>query len=180
MGTRFNLFPVVCDAHGVPWAEATVYILSRLEGVFRPNMGTYGRLADDLVAFRRFIDESGIDWTVFEKNKLRRPTYRYKGHLKLAVDANEVAATTARRRMGVVVAFYRWLREEGVLSPEHSPWKEADRYIEFSDARGAKVSKRVKTTDLAIKVPKAATPIRLKLMTAVGFDRCRRMSSVGF
>lgn len=158
MGTRFNLFPVVRDEHGVPWAEATVYILSKLQESVRPSMGTYIGMADDLAAFRRFVDDEGIDWTTFDQHKLRRPTYRYNGHLQTAVNAKEIAATTARRRMGAVVAFYRWLREEGVLIPEHTPWKESDRFIEFSDARGAKVSKRIKTTDLAIKVTKADDP----------------------
>jgi integrase len=158
MGTRFNLFPVVLDSSGVPWAEATVYILSKLEGSIRPSMGTYSGIANDLAAFRRFIDETGIDWTKFAKDKLRRPTYRYNGHLWLMVTAREIAATTARRRMGAVIAFYRWLRDEGVLVPDHAPWNESDRYIEFSDARGFKLFKQVKTTDLSIGVPKANDP----------------------
>lgn len=158
MATRFNLFPVVRDKHGIPWAEATVYILSRLQGTVLPTMATYKGVADDLSAFRRYIDETGIDWTTFGKNKLLRPTYRYNGHLSLAVGAGEIAATTARRRMATVVAFYRWLIEDGLISPEYTPWKESDRFLEFSDARGAKVTKRVKTTDLAIAVSKASDP----------------------
>lgn len=140
-----------------------MYILSRLEGKVRPVMRTYTGIAGDLAAFRQFIDEYKIDWTTFEKNKLRRPTYRYNAYLELAIDAQEIAATTARRRMGSVVAFYRWLQHEGVLSPEHPPWKESDRFVEFSGAQGARVTKRVKTTDLSIKVPKAADPYTMEI-----------------
>jgi hypothetical protein len=60
-GTRFNLFPVVLDATGVPWAVA----------------------------------------------------------------AGEIAASTAKRRMSAIIAFYTWLKNEGVLAPEHAPWKES-------------------------------------------------------
>jgi len=158
MGSRFNLFPVVRDEHGAPWAEAMVYLLSRLQGTVLPNMGTYKGVANDLAAFRQYIDETGIDWTAFGKNKLLRPTYRYNAHLILAVRAGELASTTARRRMAAAVAFYRWLIEEKVISPEHTPWKDSDRFIEISDGRGAKVTKRVKTTDVAIKVFKENDP----------------------
>lgn len=158
MGTRFNLFPVVRDGQGVPWAEAVVYILSKLEGNTSISMATYKGIADDLSAFRRFIDETGIDWTRFGKNRLQKPTYRYNGYLMLAVQAGKVAATTARRRMAAVVSFYRWLIEERVIVSEHSPWKESDRYIDFSNQHGAKVTKRVITTDLSIKVAKVNDP----------------------
>ncbi|HEY8022992.1 MAG TPA: hypothetical protein VIF60_00395, partial [Burkholderiaceae bacterium] len=31
MKSRFNFFPIVLDGSGLPWAEANVYILSRLQ-----------------------------------------------------------------------------------------------------------------------------------------------------
>jgi hypothetical protein len=65
-GTRFNLFPVVLDATGVPWAEATVYLLARMEGAIAPSMSTYASIADDLAAYHRFLDETGLDWPGFQ------------------------------------------------------------------------------------------------------------------
>jgi hypothetical protein len=62
---RFNLFLVVLDGDGVPWAEANVYLLSRIEGTVAPAMTTYASMAEDLAAYRRFLDERGIDWTHF-------------------------------------------------------------------------------------------------------------------
>lgn len=154
----FNLFPIVLGSDGAPWAEATVYLLSRLEGAVAPTMATYSSIADDLAAYRRFLDESKIDWTKFPIHKLSRPTYRYNGHLRLAVQAGDIAASTARRRMGTVVAFYSWLRAERVFTPEHPPWKESDRYIELKDIKGFKVTKQVTTTDVSIKAPKQIDP----------------------
>jgi len=157
-GTQFNLYPVVLDATGSPWAEAAIYLQARLEDVVAPAMATYAGLADDLAAFLRFIYESGLDWTYFPAQKQSRPTYRYNGHLRLAVDAGEIAATTAKRRMSSVISFYRWLKEEGVLSMAHAPWKESDRFVEIKDTRGLTFSKKVKSTDVSIRIPSQKDP----------------------
>lgn len=155
---RFNLFPVVLDCDGAPWAEANVYILSRLGDTAFPSMATFANIAEDLAAYRRFLDEAQIDWMLFPSQKLNRPTYRYNGYLKIAVGAGEIAAATAKRRMSAVIAFYKWLRDEDALVPENPPWKESDRYVHFIDAQGFKMSKSVSTTDISIHVPRQNDP----------------------
>ena len=155
---RFNLFPVILDDMGVPWAEANVYLLSRLTGSIAPAMSTYASIAEDLAAYRRFLDETRLDWLHFPSQKLSRPTYRYNGHLKSVVSAGEIATATAKRRMGAVIGFYNWLRLENVLIPEHTPWKEADRYIDIKDRHGFKFLKKVVTTDISIRVAKQHDP----------------------
>jgi integrase len=149
---------VVLGADGAPWAEATVYLLSRLEGAVAPVMTTYAGIADDLAAYRRFLDEAALDWLKFPAHKLSRPTYRYNGHLRLVVAAGEIAGSTAKRRMSTIIAFYNWLKSEGVLTLEHAPWKESDRYIELKDAKGFKFIKQVTTTDVSIRVPQQVDP----------------------
>ncbi|BDT60491.1 integrase [Massilia varians] len=158
MGTQFNLFPVVVDSNGAPWAEATVYLLSRLEGSLDPLMTTYSGIAKDLASFLQFIEESGTDWTYFPRRKLERPTYRYRAQLRLSVSAGEMAASTAKRRIGTVIAFYRWLQREGVLNIENPPWVDSDRYIQFTDSQGQRQSMKVRTTDLRISAPKTDDP----------------------
>ncbi|MCX4177508.1 MULTISPECIES: tyrosine-type recombinase/integrase [Paraburkholderia] len=153
MKHQFNLLPVVVDAAGAPWSEASVYLISCLEGTPAPSMATFASIADDLSAYRRFLDEYDVDWTKFPDNRLARPTYRFNGHLKFSIGASEIAAATARRRMGSVIAFYRWLAEEKVFTPANQPWAESDRYVEFSDKQGFRRTKVVKTTDLRINVP---------------------------
>jgi integrase len=157
-GSQFNLFPVILDSDGVPWAEANVYLLSRMMERVAPVMSTYSSIADDLVAYRRFLDDSAIDWTHFPSHKHNRPTYRYSGHLRLAVAAAEIAASTAKRRMSAVISFYTWLIHEGALTPSYPPWKATDRYIELKDTLGFKLSKRVTTTDISLRVPKQNDP----------------------
>jgi hypothetical protein len=155
---RFNLFPLVLDSNGAPWAEAVLYILSRLEDQIRPNMTTNSIIADDLAAYRQFLDEEGIDWMDFPAQKLRRPTYRFNSRLKLLIRIREIAAGTAKRRMSSVVGFYRWLAQDGLFKPAHEPWREADRYVQYKDSQGIEKVKRVATTDLSIHVPQQYDP----------------------
>ncbi len=155
---RFNLFPVILCADGAPWAEANMWILGLIEGAVAPSMSSYASIGEDLAAYRRFLDETSIDWLAFPSHKLQRPTYRFNGHLKHLIQSDEIAAATARRRMATVIRFYRWLQEEGVFVPEHTPWKESDRYIEFTDLHGFKRTKSVTTTDVSIRVAKQDDP----------------------
>ncbi|BBU32494.1 hypothetical protein BTHE68_62280 (plasmid) [Burkholderia sp. THE68] len=155
---QFNLYPLVLDSRGVPWAEANMYILSRLEGTLNPVMSTYAGLAHDLAAYLRFLEENGVDWLAFPAQKLSRPTYRFNGHLKFAIRAGEVSASTARRSMSSVVAFYRWLISEQVFTPENPPWKESDHYVQYTSAIGFRKIKKVVTTDVHVKVPQQDDP----------------------
>jgi len=155
---RFNLYPIVLDAEGMPWAEANVYLLSCIMESYPPSMQTYSSIANDLAAYRRYLDGSQLDWMHFPSHKLTRPTYRFSGHLKLAIASDEIARSTAKRRMSAIISFYRWLINEGVLDPAHSPWNDADSYIQLRDAHGYKFSKKVTTTDVSIHIAKQNDP----------------------
>lgn len=156
---QVNLFPAVLDSHGRPWAEANIYLMARMSQDARPVMTTYSSLADDLGAYRKFLDEYNLDWTKFPAQKLLKPTYRFRSHLKLAINTGELSTGTAQRRIGTVVRFYRWLiNDEKTLQPESPPWKESDKYLEFKNDFGASFSKKIKTTDISIKTPKQEDP----------------------
>ena len=113
----FPLFPVVRLVDGAPWAEANLWLIDTIEAKPSPNMLTFAIIADDLVAFRRYLDDEGVDWLMFPANKRQRPTYRYSASIRLAVQAGELSAGVARRRMGAVVRFYRWLMAEQASGP---------------------------------------------------------------
>ena len=154
----FNLFPIVLDSNGIPWAEAVIYILSRLKDTMHPIMGTYASIAEDLAVYRRFLDESGLNWSSFPTQKLMRPTYRFNGHLKLLTSSGEMAVSTAKRTMGTVISFYRWIQEEKLLVIDNPPWKETDRYIEIKNTQGFSNLKQINTTDLSISIPSQNDP----------------------
>ena len=154
----FPLFPVVRLADGAPWAEANVWLIDMMESKSSPNMLTFASIADDLAAFRRYLDDEGIDWLTFPANKRQRPTYRYSASIKLAVQAGELSQGVAKRRMGAVVRFYRWLMTEAGFRPANAPWVESDRFIEFKDQKGFGSVIEVKTTDLSISGRRAEDP----------------------
>lgn len=153
----YNLYPVILDAAGVPWPEANLYVLSRLVNALDPNIKTFHGIADDLAAYLRFLEEENIDYTEFPPLKFYRPTYRYRSYLTSKIEANELAVTTAKRRIGAVINFYKWLKEEGILST-NLLWKESDRYIQYKDQFGFNVNKKVKTTDISISISKQHDP----------------------
>ena len=155
---QFNLYPLVVDSRGTPWAEANVYLLDKMKNSLNVVMATYSNIASDLVAYRQFLDESNVNWIVFDKNKLCRPTYRYRAYLRTLINEGEISISTARRRMSTVIAFYRWLQSEGVLKPEFPMWKESDHYIDIKNQYGFSFTKQIKSTDVAIKVPNSKNP----------------------
>ena len=160
-GFNYNLFPVVLDRNSVPWDLGTLFILSRLEGETHPNMTTIQSLADDLGAYREWLDDQNNPNELlveFPKMKQRRPTYRYNGFLKRKIYAREIAPTTAKRRMGTVVAFYRWMMEEKLFEPENEPWQERSYLLAIKNTQGFSVTKRVTSTDLRIATPKTDDP----------------------
>jgi hypothetical protein len=154
----FPLFPVVRLADGAPWAEANLWLIDMMESKSSPNMLTFASIADDLVAFRRYLDDEGVDWLTFPANKRQRPTYRYSASIRLAVQAGELSPGVARRRMGAVVRFYRWLMAEAGFKPANAPWVESGRFIEFRDQKGFSSTIEVKTTDLSISGRRADDP----------------------
>jgi hypothetical protein len=102
---NYNLFPVVLDRGGVPWSLGTLYILSQLEAETNPIMTSYQSKADDLGAYKEWLDtQDRPDDLMFQfpKIKLRRPTYRYRGQLQRQIQAGEIAPATAKRRMGTL------------------------------------------------------------------------------
>lgn len=158
---NYNLFPIVLDRNGMPWALGTLYILAQLEGKSVPIISTFHSKADDLGAYREWLDAQqnpeSLIYT-FPKNKQRRPTYRYCGHLRLRIQAGEIRPTTAQRHMRTVVAFYRWLVEKKYFQPEYPLWEESQYQLTFKSAAGREIFKRITSTDLSIHAPKSNDP----------------------
>jgi integrase len=156
---NYNLFPVILDSAGKPWLLAAYFLLDKLEGQSRPNMKTYWSLADDLGAFREWLDQCANPEEMlfhFPSVKQQRVTYRYNGFLKAQISGQEVIkASTAKRRMATVTAFYRWLIDEKLFEPENSPWIDRSVRLSFKGRTGAVITKNAVTTDITIRVAKS-------------------------
>jgi len=142
----YNLFPVVLDRKSVPWALGTLFILSQLQAESRPVMATFHSRADDLGAFKEWLDgQENPELLLFNfpKAKLRRTTYRYRGFLQKQIQAREIGTGTAKRRMATVIRFYMWLVTNHYFTPEFPTWDD-----------GRQLSKIIVSTDLRIPDPK--------------------------
>lgn len=162
--SHYHRFPLVLCGDGSPWAEANLFLLHRLEKKVEPDMVAFGTVASDLAAFRRYIEESGIDWLEFPAQRYRRPTYRYRASLTIAIQACEIKDTVAKRRMAYVIQFYRWLMSSCHFTPAHSMWDEQDRYIDWKNDYGGSGTLHVVSTDVSIKIPKSEDPWSGKIM----------------
>lgn len=159
--SSYNLLPVILDRHSVPWQLGTLFLLSRIEAESSPNMATIKSLADDLGAFKEWLDshddpESLL--TSFPVMKLRRVTYRYRGSLKIRIETGEIAVSTAKRRMGTVVAFYRWMIDEKFFEPASPPWDEQTYSLGLKNSHGRIFKKTVRSTDLQFKTSSVEDP----------------------
>jgi len=95
-GFNYNLFPVVLDRYSVPWHLGTLHILSKLEAEPNPNMTTFQSRADDLGAYKEWLDQhDNPDEQLFDFRKLKRlrPTYRYRGFSRHQRYAEEISPT---------------------------------------------------------------------------------------
>jgi len=93
---QYRLYPLVLSGDGSPWPEANLYILSLLESKVNPKMATVTSIAEDLAAYKRFLEEQpSIDWLHFPESRLLRPTYRFNGHLRTMCRSGEMALQVA-------------------------------------------------------------------------------------
>ncbi|MCA7893472.1 site-specific integrase [Burkholderia cepacia] len=115
-------------------------------------MTTFLSQAEDLAAYCRFLEGANVDWRHFPSHKSLRPTYRFRSHLVNEVWAGTLAPTTAKRRIRLIVRFYRWLVDEGLIQPEYAPWKDGEVLIQAQGTYGQTRVIAVKTTDLGINV----------------------------
>lgn len=157
-GYNYNLFPVILDRQSVPWVLGTLFILSQLEGETQPVMATFHARADDLGAFKEWLDSQDNPEELlfnFPKPKLRRTTYRFRGFLQKQIQAGEIGTTTAKRRIGTLISFYKWLIWNNYFTPEYPTWEEKKYQLSFKTADGRQLSKTVASSDLSIPAPKA-------------------------
>lgn len=157
----WNSFSFPLDRCGRLWDLATVYLLDRIQIEALPSMATYSAAADDLSAFRFWLDDQPKDLLFhFPQNKLERVTYRYFGYLKLQFFDGRISAETANHRMLTVIDFYRFLSGCQYFSPDFPAWAEKQVRLSFKTDYGAVINKSVTTTDLKIKAPKASDAFR--------------------
>ncbi len=153
LAPEFNHFPITLNADGSPWKQANLYLLSKLKDFKLPSHKTLASIANDLVAFKRFVDNEHIHYLSSPKRKINRPTIRYRFHLQDEINSGKQAIATAKRKMQNIIGFYRWLMTAQKIVFEFPLWNESEVFVSFKNSYGFSGSKKVSTTDISIKCP---------------------------
>ena len=150
---EFNHFPIILNVDGSLWKQANLYLLSKLKDFKLPSPKTLASIANDLVAFKRFVDNEHIDYLSSPKRKINRPTIRYRFHLQDEINSGKQAIATAKRKMQSIIGFYRWLMTAQQIVFDFPLWNESEVFVSFKNSYGFSGSKTVSTTDISIKCP---------------------------
>lgn len=148
-GGKVSALPQLCWRSGEPWREANLWAYER-SVVHHKHPRTVLSDAAALLGYAKWLEETDTRWWDFPARKSDRCLHRYRGHLIDARDKSQLSPSTASQRMRVVVSFYRWLKEQGLLSVECPMWRERVIGINVPDAFGFDRTLTVRSTDLAI------------------------------
>lgn len=145
--STINHYPFVIDPDGSLWSDANRYILNRLNTVVPLKYRTLESIAGDLICFRRWMLEEGVDYLCIPPRPRARPPFRFCAFLHDEIKANKITPSTAKRRMITIQKFYRWLIREG-HDFKYPLWEEKDITIMFKDRQGFQQQKAAVSTDL--------------------------------
>lgn len=141
--------PQIFWSDGSPWREANLWLMS-VANAKDVSILTVQARATSIHAYAKWLEKENTHWREFPSRKENRCLVRYRGALLEARDNSEIAPSTATQRMRVVISFYRWLRQTGLISPESPLWNERVVGIRLYDAFGFERTFNVNSTDLSI------------------------------
>lgn len=134
---------------GAGWAEANLWALERATQD-RANPATVLSAMRHLKAYADFLEHSMLDWRHFPIRRDERVLDRFRGSLVAAVNAGQIALSTASVRMNTVVRFYRFSQHKGFVQKTTPMWSEKTIVIPFVDSVGFQRAMSRVTTSLNI------------------------------
>lgn len=149
-GNVIRALPQIHWGDGKPWREANLWALENATSR-EVDIKTVQANMTSVHAYAKWLELTNTDWWSFPQRKADRCLVRYRGALIEARDAGEIAPSTASQRMRVVIRFYRWLRANGLFSPEWPMWQERIVGMHLTDPVGFDRTFMVTTTDLSIR-----------------------------
>ncbi len=115
--------PMVFWQDNSPWREVNLWI-SQKNGV---DGATLKSLMTHLLAYAKWLEETGTHWWHFPADKEERCLFLYRSFLIREIGAGSINRRTAASRIRAIVQFYRWASTHRLISPEWPMWQ--DRHI---------------------------------------------------
>lgn len=193
--------PQIIWNDGTPFREANAWAASRSVEVANQTVRSD---MSKLLPYANFLEESGLSFYHFPKQKSEQCLIRYRGHLIDLRGKGVISPSCATTRMRSVIFFYKFLKAEGLIDPSKRYWR--DRQYSFSvfDANGFERTIGVATTDLSIpnrkrheagledglqplsdegvkeliRISKATQPIEFHLMVLLGISSGARIGTI--
>lgn len=106
-----------------------------------------------LRSYFQFLSDHKLEWDIFPRTKIERPTYAFKRYMISKVKLGEYSYSTGNQFLGVVKRFYLWANQEGLIdfNKIHAPFL-IDRHEVNTHTRVGKKRFSVSTSDM--KLPK--------------------------
>lgn len=141
--------PQIYWSNGEGWAEANLWALDKAEDR-RTDPETVKSLMKHLRAYAAYLEVNNLEWRHFPMRKADRALVRFRGQLIKDRDKGILSSSTATKRMGAVIQFYRYADHEGFVERRTPMWAEKSVVLPYYDAVGFKRSMVRVTTDLSI------------------------------
>ncbi len=148
-GVHACLLPMIFWEEGKPWREANLWFKEQVTDE-SCDLKTVNCKAYALLTYATWLETNNVSWLHFPESKDERCLNRYRGALIKYRSTNKLAPSTTTNKMRVVIQFYRWLLEKGIIPNENSLWVDRSITIHFNTARGISLSKNVRSSSLAI------------------------------
>lgn len=152
-------FSAIAKPNGEPWIDGCLFLISHYEDIVAPPSDTIENISRDLLAFYRWSQNAEIDYLDCSDDiRMRLPTYRFTRFLRKKIETGQLKVSTAKRRVNVMVRFYRYLQKEGLVT-RTDLWRET-KNTGISLTNEYAIGRPIITTDLSrsLKNVRAKTP----------------------
>lgn len=155
--TAKNL-PTVIGDDGLPW-DLGCYYLVYLTVHQLADPSSIQKYAVHLSEFHDFCCAEDVSPLLDSPSKRKKPIFRFRDRLLVAVRDGEITDKTANNKIGNVVRFFRWLVEDHGYVFKHPPFSNESIFISYTKASGNFGHKLVRSHDARIKTfPKSMLP----------------------
>jgi integrase len=164
--------PLLTQGNGKPWDLGNLYINWLFHDKIKNqnlHMDTIRSIVDSLLHYLRWIEhmqqrDPKIHVLYLPENQSLRITYRYRRYLAGLIKTQIIKPSTANKRINTIVDFYKKLISKKLIKSsdiKNIPFKEVEKTVRTISRIGLTSFKKISTSDLAIKVPKAPDSIEL-------------------
>lgn len=161
-------FPFLYLSNGKPWDLGNSYLVKYAEdkaGASTYNSETIYSISRCLIDYASFLDSEGLNPLEMPVDKFERPTYLYRHDLIQRCKRGEIRTSTAQKRMGSVINFYRGLSNWDLIDDVTFERTHTARttFIQLTNSEGFAKTLALTTTDLAVSVaPMTLRPGQVK------------------